>query len=138
MREDAYRYRTELLLTFNEKKYSQSSKHEIMELFGKLKAEQKENVAKAAIPLVKSSKTEQEVILQVKQLINQNTYLYRGEMLHLFLEKGFSISTEDELAYLFKGIPEEEKESLAKEIISLIETSKTEQEIITKAKRLKK
>ena len=73
MKEDIYRSRTKLLLTFTEKKYSQSSKHEIMKLFGKLKVEQKEKVAKEAIPLVKSSKTEQEAVSQVKQLINQNT-----------------------------------------------------------------
>lgn len=71
MKEDIYHSRTKLLLTFTEKKYSQSAKHDTMLLFGILKPEQKEEVAKAAIPLVKSSKTEEEALQKIKELINE-------------------------------------------------------------------
>lgn len=70
MGKDIYYYRTKLLLAFTEKKYSQSAKHEIMKHFGKLKPEQKENAAKESIPLVQLSKTEQEAVTKIKQLVN--------------------------------------------------------------------
>ena len=128
-----YFYRTQLLVTFTEKQYSQNSKHEIMGFFGTLEPEQKEKVAKQAIPLVESSQTEQEAVTKIKKLIK---YHYRTKMCNLFLERDLSIPTESEISRLFKDLKEEEKENLAKKIIPLIESSKTEQEILTKVKQL--
>ena len=71
MKEDIYRYRTNLLKTFSEKKYSQLAKHEIMLYFGNIDPNLKEEVAKQSIPLVRQSKTEQEAITKVKELVNK-------------------------------------------------------------------
>ena len=69
MNKDIYYYRTELLITFDEKKYSQDSKHNMMHLFGKLDPGLKELVAKELIPLVQSSNSEQEASKIVEKII---------------------------------------------------------------------
>lgn len=69
--------------------------------------------------------------------MSANKYYYRVKMLHLFLDKDFAITTESEISRLFKDIKEEEKENLAKKIVSLIETSKTEEEVVARAKEIK-
>ena len=66
-----------------------------------------------------------------------NKYYYRGKMLRLFLDKDFAITTKSRIFRLFKDIKEEEKEDIAKKIISLIETSKTEEEFVARAKEIK-
>ena len=68
---DKYHYRTSLLKTFSEKKYSQLVKEEIMLLFGSIPPSKKEEVAKKAIPLVETSKTEQEAKNKIMQLVKQ-------------------------------------------------------------------
>ena len=78
--EDIYHFRTRLLLTFTEKDYSQSAKHEVMQMFGEIPSEQKETVAAEAIPLVELSNTEQEAIMQVKQIVNKNLQITEEEI----------------------------------------------------------
>ena len=130
---DKYYYRTALLEIITEKKFSLSTENEIMHLFRDIEPSKKEEIAKQAIPLVESSQTEQEAVTKIKQLIK---YHYRTKMCNLFLERDLSIPTESEISRLFKDLKEEEKENLAKKIIPLIESSKTEQEILTKVKQL--
>ena len=71
MSTDKYHNRTALLNLFMDKKFSVYVGNEIMNLFGNIKPEQKEIVAQQAIPLVKQSKTEQEALNKIKQLIEQ-------------------------------------------------------------------
>ena len=69
--------------------------------------------------------------------MSANKLYYRTKMCKLFLDKDFAITTESEISRLFKDIKEEEKENLAKKIVSLIETSKTEEEVVARAKKIK-
>lgn len=71
MKEIKYHYRTKLLKTTSEMKFSPSTEEEIMNLFGRLKPEQKEEVAQKAIPIVEQAKTEQESYNKIAELIEQ-------------------------------------------------------------------
>ena len=64
-------YRTYLLLQCTEKNISNSTINAIMNLFGRLKSEQKESIAQKAIPIVQRAKTEKEAYNKIKQLIEQ-------------------------------------------------------------------
>jgi hypothetical protein len=64
--------RMNLLMAITDMGFSQSTKHDIMLLFGVLKTNlQKEEVAKRAIPLVKKCKTEKEGIEIIRKVIEQ-------------------------------------------------------------------
>ena len=71
MKEHKYTNRTALLEIIMEKKFSLSTENEIMHLFKNIEPSKKEEIAKAAIPLVKNSKTEQEALQKIKELINE-------------------------------------------------------------------
>lgn len=71
MNEDKYINRSILLELISEKNFSLSTENEIMSLFGKLKPELKESVAKQAIPIVEQAKTEQEAYNKIAKLIEQ-------------------------------------------------------------------
>lgn len=73
MKETNYHFRTKLLQIFLEKDVSPSTKSEISLLFKNIEEEKKENLAEKIIPLIESSKTEQEMLRKVNHLINQNT-----------------------------------------------------------------
>ena len=60
----------------------------------------------------------------------------RTALLRMFMEQKFSVSIGNEIMHLFKNIKEEKKEELAKELISVVKTSKDEQEALQKAKVL--
>ena len=64
--------RSNLLRTITDMNFPQSTKHEIMLLFGSIKTHsEKERVAEKCISLVKNCKTEQEAIEAVKTVIQQ-------------------------------------------------------------------
>ena len=74
MREIVYTNRSNLVKTFLDLRFSQSTKHEIMLLFGNLKThEEKEEAAKRATPLLKACKTEEEAIAAVARVIEEMT-----------------------------------------------------------------
>ena len=56
----------------------------------------------------------------------------RSKLLKITADMGYSSSLRHEIMLLFKDIKEEDKEELAKNIIPLVESSQTEQEILTK------
>jgi len=65
-------FRTSLLNLTTDKGYSLSTENEIMNLFGRLKPEEKEDIAKICIQIVDEAETEQEALNKIKQLIEQN------------------------------------------------------------------
>ena len=71
MKEDKYHYRTKMLLTASERKFSQDTKGEIMHLFGNLKPEQKEEAAKKAIPIVEQATSEKQAYNKIAEMIEQ-------------------------------------------------------------------
>lgn len=77
MKEDIYHSRTALLRAVLEKKFSVLTGNEILHLFKNIREEQKEEVAKEAIPLVKNSKTEKEALEKVKEMIYENSSKYQ-------------------------------------------------------------
>lgn len=68
--------------------------------------------------------------------MKETNYRYRTKMLQLFLEKEYSPKVKGEISHLFKNMKEEEKEKLAKMIVSLIQEGRTEQEALNKIKKM--
>ncbi len=69
MKDEGIMFRSLLLRTFTEKKYSQSAKHEIMLLFGNIEPEKKEEIAKQLIPLVETGNSEEEAMRRVTEAL---------------------------------------------------------------------
>lgn len=64
--------RTKLLITIQNKNFSDSTIHDVMLLWGVLKTqEKKEHAAKLCIPLVKDCKTEKELIEVIKKVVER-------------------------------------------------------------------
>jgi len=65
-------FRTRLLLKFTEKNISNTVVNEISKLFGRLKPEEKEDMAKICIQIVDEAETEQEALNKIKRLIEKD------------------------------------------------------------------
>ena len=61
----------------------------------------------------------------------------RCAMSKVFLEKGVSSHTQVQMVKCMDGKTEEEKEKLAEQLLEIISTSSTEEEMIEKSKKLK-
>ena len=59
---------------------------------------------------------------------------YRCKLLALFLKKGLSCPTQDKLVESMIGQPERIKEQIAEKLLKIIESSKSEEEMLKRAK----
>lgn len=103
----------------------------------------RERINKKAIPLVQNSKTEDEAVKAVKNLVKQEKEISKGqrhyafELLRILKDLKYSIDTHKEIIHwLVKILRSEPRDEIAKKAIPLVQNSQSEKEAIEIVKQL--